>query len=160
MVLRHSLWIMSVATTASKRDDHEELSEEAQAAAPFVRTLGNVAPSSLHKYIAAADILVQPGRDDEFNRFRFPSNLPMCLASGRPVILPDANIGKLMCDGANCLLLRSGDTDELVALLERLIEKPVMTAQISAAGRKCAQENFNWQECGICASSAVRTQAC
>jgi glycosyltransferase involved in cell wall biosynthesis len=126
--------------------DHGELSEQAQAATPFVRALGNVVPANLDKYIAAADILVQPGCDDKFNRFRFPSKLPMYLASGRPVVLPDSNIGKQMRGGENCVLLQSGDTAELVAQLKRLIEKPVMAAQIGAAGRTFAQENFNWRK--------------
>jgi glycosyltransferase involved in cell wall biosynthesis len=126
--------------------DHGELSEQAQAATPFVRALGNVVPANLDKYIAAADILVQPGCDDKFNRFRFPSKLPMYLASGRPVVLPDSNIGKQMRGGENCVLLHSGDTAELVAQLKRLIEKPVMAAQIGAAGRTFAQENFNWRK--------------
>ncbi len=127
-------------------NNHSQLSQQAQAAAPFIRNLGNVAPPLLHKYIAAADILVQPGHDNKFNRFRFPSKLPMYLASGRPVLLPNSNIGKQMCNGKNCILLQSGSTEELVSHLKSLIVEPARAEQIGMSGRKFAKENFSWQK--------------
>jgi hypothetical protein len=46
--------------------------------------------------LALADLLVQPGKPDAFNDYRFPSKLPEFLSVGRPVILPDTNIAKHM----------------------------------------------------------------
>ena len=40
-----------------------------------------------------ADVLVQPGESNRFNTHRLPSKLPEFLASGRPVIMPRANLG-------------------------------------------------------------------
>ena len=64
-------------------------------------------------YLALADVLVQPGRLDDFNGYRFPSKLPEFFAMGRPVILPATNIGLRIEDGKDALLAYRGDAIEL-----------------------------------------------
>ena len=58
------------------------------------------------RYLRLADVLVQPGRADAFNDYRFPSKLTEFFASGRPVVLPPANIGRFLEDGEECVLLQ------------------------------------------------------
>ena len=55
--------------------------------------LGAVGWREIPGYLALADAFVQPGAADDFNRYRLPSKLPEFLAMGRPVVLPDCNIG-------------------------------------------------------------------
>ena len=43
----------------------------------YIFELGELPPREIPTYIEAADILVQPGHDNSFNRYRFPSKLPM-----------------------------------------------------------------------------------
>lgn len=59
---------------------------------------------------------------------RFPSKLPMFLASGRPVVLPDTNVGTELEDGYNCLKLKSGSASEIVEKVEELIAHRVAVA--------------------------------
>src|SRR5262249_55511129 len=65
------------------------------------------------EYMALADVLVQPGKSDGFNDYRFPSKLPEFLAMGKPVVLPATNIGVHLRDGEDCILLRDGSALEI-----------------------------------------------
>ncbi|XPV75570.1 MAG: glycosyltransferase [Desulfovibrio sp.] len=125
--------------------DHASLSADAVAAERYVSEIGNIPSSELYKYISAANILVQPGKDDVFNRYRFPSKLPMFLASGRPVVLPSSNIGLRMSHSENCLLLKSGDVSEIVTAVELLIDDAGLARTIGDAGRSFAKTHFSWQ---------------
>ena len=64
-----------------------------------VLELGSVGWREIPGYLALADAFVQPGAADDFNRYRLPSKLPEFLAMGRPVVLPDCNIGHDLVDG-------------------------------------------------------------
>ena len=61
-----------------------------------VNDLGFVPRHRVLELLMVADVLIQPGRRDDFNDYRFPSKLPEFLASGRPVILPRTNIGRYL----------------------------------------------------------------
>lgn len=58
--------------------------------------LGPVSHIQVPELLALADVLVQPGKADAFNDYRVPNKLPEFLSVGRPVILPNANIGRRM----------------------------------------------------------------
>ncbi len=68
--------------------------------------LGDIPPKKIPEYLAVADILVQPGQRNSFNQLRFPSKLPMFLASGRPVIFPKVNFAKYLTDRRKCIFSR------------------------------------------------------
>lgn len=106
-----------------------------------------ITPAAVPTVMRAADYLVQPGRDDAFNRYRFPSKLPLFMASARPVILPRSNLGEHLVDGKNCLLLGNGDscTGEIADKLRFLINAPQTARAIGAAGREFAKEHFSWK---------------
>ncbi|MDR1686774.1 MAG: glycosyltransferase family 4 protein [Desulfovibrio sp.] len=105
-------------------------------------------PSYIPRIMRAADYLVQPGVDNAFNHYRFPCKLPLFLASGRPVILPESNLGRLLTHGKNCLLLEGvpDPADEICALLLLLIRNPRLASAIGAAGREFAREYFSWRK--------------
>jgi glycosyltransferase involved in cell wall biosynthesis len=104
--------------------------------------------SDIPRIMRAADYLVQPGGDNAFNHYRFPCKLPMFLASGRPVILPESNLGLLLTHGRNCLLLQNSpaSSTEICALLMLLIRNPRLASEIGAAGREFAREYFSWDK--------------
>ena len=107
--------------------------------------LGFVARGELPAVLALANILVQPGRPDAFNEYRFPSKLPEFLISGRPVILPKSNIGHVLEDGVECLLLDRGGAIEIATLIEQLIRDEERARSIGAAGKAFAESNFSWE---------------
>jgi glycosyltransferase involved in cell wall biosynthesis len=108
--------------------------------------LGSVEWREIPRFLALADAFVQPGAPDDFNRYRLPSKLPEFLAMGRPVVLPDCNIGHDLTDGENALLLQRGDAREITTRLEQVIDDPELAGRLGAAGRAFALENLNWRE--------------
>lgn len=97
------------------------------------------------KYLSMADILVQPGGPNAFNNYRFPSKLPMFLASGRPVVMPEISVSCLPRDGMDCLLLREGSQEELVRKIRHLACSPELAKTIGEQGRCYAAKNFSWR---------------
>jgi glycosyltransferase involved in cell wall biosynthesis len=94
--------------------------------------------------IAASDILVQPGKSDAFNDYRFPSKLPEYLVSGRPVILPNSNIGTVLEHGKHVLKLQTGSIKEIAAAIRQLVESPGLAQSLAAQSREFALENLTW----------------
>ena len=107
--------------------------------------LGELPPRDIPQYVEAADILVQPGHDNSFNRYRFPSKLPMFLASGRPVILGNVNIAKYLTDGEDAVVLTESTSVEIADVIERLVRNPIERNAIGTAGRKFAGQQFSWK---------------
>jgi hypothetical protein len=96
------------------------------------------------RYLALADAFVQPGRSDAFNDYRFPAKVPEFLAMGRPVVLPDTNIGRHLADGEECLLLREGSALEIAACLERLFKDANLRDRLGRGGRAFAEKHLSW----------------
>jgi glycosyltransferase involved in cell wall biosynthesis len=96
-------------------------------------------------YLALADAFVQPGPPDDFNRYRLPSKLPEFLAMGRPVILPNCNIGHDLRHGENALLLEEGNAPEIVARVEQLIADRALADALGRGSRKFATEQLSWE---------------
>ena len=111
-----------------------------------LRDLGWLARKHVPELLAAADVLVQPGRSDAFNDYRFPSKLPEFLASGRPVVLPRTNIGLHLEDGVEALLLERGDADEIAEKVELLAADPELRATLGERGRAFALQELRWSK--------------
>jgi glycosyltransferase involved in cell wall biosynthesis len=100
--------------------------------------------SEIPQYLGVADVLVQPGRSDTFNAYRFPCKLPMFLASGRPVVLPNCNIGDHLRDGEHCLITHTGSAEEIAEKVSRLIVDPALRRRLGDSGRDFASANLRW----------------
>lgn len=110
------------------------------------RNLGHVPRSFIPSLLAAADALVQPGAPGDFDDYRFPAKLPDFLASGRPVILPRANIGLELRDGDDALLLERGTTEELRGAILRLQDDPGLAVAVGRRGREFALRELRWSK--------------
>ncbi len=108
-----------------------------------VTDLGFIAKARLPKLLAAADVLVQPGRPGPFNDYRLPSKLPEFLASGRPVVLPPTNIALLLRDGVDALFLKSGSPEDIADCCERLFRDPTLAQSLGKAGAAFARKHFD-----------------
>lgn len=96
----------------------------------------------------AADILVQPGCADDWNRYRVPSKLPEFLVSCRPVVLPRANIGTVLEHTKNALVYDTVTTDTIVqAFLEYLPQKDTLD-KIGVRGGVFARRELSWKKAG------------
>jgi len=112
----------------------------------FCISLGYVERSELPTVLSIADALVQPGKADEFNNYRFPSKLPEYFATGKPVILPATNIGRYLKDGEECFLLRDGHALEIATKLEILFKDQGLRKKIGEGGRRFAENNLKWAD--------------
>ena len=65
---------------------------------------------------------------------------------GRPVLLPDCNIGHDLTDSVNALLLERGDAREITCKLEAVLDDPSLGQRLGAGARKFALEGLNWQD--------------
>lgn len=105
--------------------------------------LGFIPKERLPALLALADVLVQPGAAGPFNDYRLPSKLPEFLASGRPVVLPAANVGRELTDGTEALLLRDDTAAEIVRACRRVFADPALAARLGAAGAAFARARFD-----------------
>jgi glycosyltransferase involved in cell wall biosynthesis len=106
--------------------------------------LGRIPRDQLPLLLSISDVLVQPGKSDQFNDYRFPSKLPEYLASGKPTILPKTNIGGYLKDKDECLLLEKGDADDIAQKLEFLFSNELLRKKIGSGGREFAQQHLKW----------------
>lgn len=106
--------------------------------------LGYRPASEIPGYLAQADALVQPGRADEYNDYRFPSKLTVFFAMGKPVLLPETNIGRYVTHDKDALVLKQGDALEIADHLVDLFQHPEKAVALGVNARKFAEENFRW----------------
>jgi glycosyltransferase involved in cell wall biosynthesis len=111
-----------------------------------LRDLGWVARDAVPDLLNAADILVQPGRPGRYNDYRLPSKLPDFLASGKPVILPRANIGLELENGREALVLDRCDDEEIAAAVVRLADDHELRRSIGEQGRVFALRQLGWSQ--------------
>lgn len=116
----------------------------AEAVSRYVTFMPQLPPKKLPEMIGMSDILIQPGSPNPFDEYRFPSKLPLFLASGRPVILARANLGRFMEDGENCLMLEDNSPQDIANKIIWLLEHKGEAERIGHNGRKFAAQNFNW----------------
>jgi glycosyltransferase involved in cell wall biosynthesis len=107
-------------------------------------SLGHLSRAELPALLSIADVLVQPGKMDAFNTYRFPSKLPEYLASGKPVMLPAVNIGRFLKDDEDAILLKNGNALEIAQKLEALFPDRARQKRIGEGGRRFAEKNLKW----------------
>jgi glycosyltransferase involved in cell wall biosynthesis len=113
---------------------------------PHVIELGKIPLADVPLVQAMANFLVQPGRADDFNDYRFPSKVPEFFALGRPVIIPKTNLGRFVRDREDCLLLHRGDALEIADLVAELHRSPATSGQLAQAARRFADAHFRWED--------------
>ncbi|MFM9953529.1 MAG: hypothetical protein ACKVVO_05700, partial [Opitutaceae bacterium] len=99
-----------------------------------VLDLGFVEKAQLPRLLALADVLVQPGQPGDFNDYRLPSQLPECLASGRPVVLPPTNLATLMTEGREAIFLPTGTPTEISDTCQLHFIDPALCAALGQKG--------------------------
>jgi glycosyltransferase involved in cell wall biosynthesis len=114
-----------------------------------VTTLGLVRRDWVRDILRLADFFVQPGGPDNLNKYRLPSKIPEMLAVGRPLLLPAANIGLLLKDRVNALIMQRGDALEIIHRVKELFSDPDLPERLGRAGREFAIEHFDWQRSAL-----------
>jgi glycosyltransferase involved in cell wall biosynthesis len=120
------------------------LGEDDAWARPFSIELGRVDYGLMPRVLALADVLVQPGKADRFNTYRFPSKLPEYLAMGKPVITPRANIGLKMEHERDALVYPTVDALQIVEAVTRVVREQGLRQTLSRGALEFARTHLSW----------------
>jgi glycosyltransferase involved in cell wall biosynthesis len=104
--------------------------------------MGFVEKALLPKLLALADALVQPGHTGAFNDYRLPSKLPEMLAMGRPVVAPASNVGRLLRNGLDAVLLSHGSAEEMAVACQRIWADAALAGSLASNAAEFARTHF------------------
>ena len=125
------------------RDECNLLGEQDEWARKYCIELGFIERKDIPSYLALADILIQPGKADRFSNYRFPSKIPEFLSMGKPVAVPDANIGRLLKHKQEAFIMEQGDALGILDAIKQLKTNNGLKEKLSIGGRQFALTNFD-----------------
>jgi glycosyltransferase involved in cell wall biosynthesis len=125
------------------RDECNLLGEQDEWARKYSIELGFIERKDIPSYLALADILIQPGKADRFSKYRFPSKIPEFLSMGKPVAVPDANIGRLLKHKEEAFIMKQGDALGILDAIRELKTNNGLKERLSIGGRQFALTNFD-----------------
>ncbi len=112
----------------------------------FSITLGYIVDRrELADVLAMADVFVQPGTSDSFNDYRFPSKLPEFFAMGRPVVLPNTNIGTITTHLKDAYVLDKANGSQIASAVQQIRTNKSLYNTLSKGARKFSKKQFSWK---------------
>lgn len=112
---------------------------------PTATQLGFVGTERLVEILSLSEFYVQPGTNNQFNDYRFPSKIPEFFSMGKPTILPNTNIAKRLRNGEDAILLARGDGTEIADCVERILDDQGLAAKLGQNARAFAIGSLNWK---------------
>ena len=108
--------------------------------------LGYIRHVEVPAILALADYLIQPGFGDAFNDYRLPAKLPEFFAMGRPVLLPNTNVGRFVQHGEHAWVLPRADAHNIVNALQTLHGNPRIVERLAAGALEFSERHFDWKK--------------
>jgi len=108
---------------------------------------GLISHSEAPEYLAACDILVSPhpGFKDDSKFFGSPTKLFEYMAMGKAIVASDLEqIGEVIRDGSNGLLVKPGDPRDLADKILRLANNPGLRRRLGKQARIAVERNYTW----------------
>lgn len=137
------------ATLVRTGDDHYPFLGGQEAwAKRYSIELGHVCYSRIPELLAMADVLVQPGRPDLFNDYRFPSKLPEFMSAGRPVILPETNIGRHMTHRVHGFVMPNLNAVAIADAVREIMSDKTLYRTLSAGAVAFFEQQLSWAKSG------------
>ena len=128
-----------------QRAQTESIIESAAVSATFT---GSISHEKVPAYLDACDILASPHvpSTDGSEFFGSPTKLFEYLAMGKGIVASRlGQVGEVIIDGENGLLVEPGDADGLARAIERLAVDGELRSRLGAAARKTAIERYTWR---------------
>ncbi len=128
-----------------QRAQTESIIESAGVSATFT---GSISHEKVPAYLDACDILASPHvpSTDGSEFFGSPTKLFEYLAMGKGIVASRlGQVGEVIIDGENGLLVEPGDADVLARAIERLAVDGELRSRLGAAARKTAIERYTWR---------------
>ena len=115
----------------------------------FVTFTGAVSQDEGPKYLAACDILASPhvANPDGTPFFGSPIKLFEYMAMGKGIVASDlGQIGEILKDHENALLVKPGDVNELVDGILILSKNELLRQRLGKAAREKVVANYTWEK--------------
>jgi glycosyltransferase involved in cell wall biosynthesis len=109
---------------------------------PRCRELGFIERAQVPEVMRLAEVFVQPGMPDEFNRHRLPAKVPEYLCMGRPVVMGEASIGAELLSASAARILPQVSAATMAEAVIWLLDHPQEAETMGARGRQFALERF------------------
>lgn len=109
---------------------------------------GAVSHHDIPSYLAACNVLLSPHvqNADGSVFFGSPTKLFEYMGMGLPIIASGVGqIGEVLQDGVNALMMRHRDHDHLAELLQRLAQDPGLAGRLGRQARSDAEAKFSWR---------------
>jgi glycosyltransferase involved in cell wall biosynthesis len=130
---------------------------ESLGVADRVEFTGQVRRAEIPGFLEAASVLALARPASQQADAGFPTKLGEYLASGRPtVVTRTSDIADYVRDGESAYLVPPGDIDALTDALRRVLADPEAAAEVGAAGRRVAEDAFDYRVTGRTLASALR----
>jgi glycosyltransferase involved in cell wall biosynthesis len=122
-----------------------------------VEFTGQVPRSQIPRYLGEASVVVLARPSSQQADAGLPTKLGEYLAAGRPAIVTrTSDIAEYVRDGESAYLAPPDDMDALTAKLRRVLADPDAAAEVGAAGRRVAEERFDYRVTGRILAEALR----
>ena len=108
--------------------------------------LGYIRHLEVPDVLGLADYLIQPGFADAFNDYRLPAKLPEFFAMGRPVILPNTNVGRFVQHGEHAWVLPRADAHNIVTALQSLHGNRQLVERLAEGALAFSERHFDWKK--------------
>lgn len=126
---------MGISTTLIRTGTNDQKAQVKLDSYSGVINLGWVDRDEVPDVLACADVFVQPGTPGPFNDERVPSKLPEFFAIGRPVMLPLSNLGLMVEDGKDALILEEATPEKIKISVERVFKDKELFEQLRRHSR-------------------------
>jgi glycosyltransferase involved in cell wall biosynthesis len=122
-----------------------------------VEFTGQALREEIPRYLREASVLVLARPSSQQADAGFPTKLGEYLASGRPVIVTrTSDIAEYLADGESAYVVPPDDVDALEVRLRHVLGHPDEAAGVGAAGRRVAEESFDYRVGGRVLAEALR----
>lgn len=125
-----------ISTTLIRTGSNDQKAQVKLDSYSGVMNLGWLDRKEMPDVLACADVFVQPGSPGPFNDERVPSKLPEFFAIGRPVLLPRCNLGLMLEDGKDAVIMQGVSPAGIAASVERVSEGKALLEQLTTGSRQ------------------------
>jgi glycosyltransferase involved in cell wall biosynthesis len=110
-----------------------------------VHFIGVISEDTLRTLQKHCLFLVLPKPDNEQNRNNFPTKLGEFLAFSKPVITtPIGDMKYYMKQGESAIIVEPGNTDQIAEAMIRLMNDKALSERLGNAGKKLAEQEFDY----------------
>jgi glycosyltransferase involved in cell wall biosynthesis len=128
------------------RDYYPFLGSDDQWARKYCLELGYVEKhTDIPLVLSLADILIQPGKNSNFNDYRGTFETPGILRHGATHHLPHTNVGRFVKHGEHAWVLPEVDAMGIVTAVQYLQKDHSLVKRLSEGAREFYEKHFQWE---------------